>query len=517
VVYKIQMLQAAALDTNINLIPPPLIKPHHNTRGHPDTTTVTHAIFLVRGLTLPNMGWSLQKRGHRELMSRDMDQSVEKLTTKQQLVAYFQDGEKQPGNLGFGTEHEKFVYKRDNLQLLSFEEPGGYGDLFEQLSERYGWEPSYDRGKIVALVRGDGEAITLEPGGQLELSGAVKKTVFDTAQEFDRHIKELKELADDRLMFVGLGMNPFDDLDDVPWMPKARYEIMKNYLPTRGSLAHWMMKMTCTVQGNYDYTSEEDAADIIRTGLMISPVVSALFASSSVRFGKPSGKKTFRCHIWTDMDPDRSGFPEFMYRDDWGYDEYIEYLLDVPMFFIRRDNQYINMAGHSFRDYMKHGHEGHEATMGDFELHMSTAFPEVRMKKYIEVRGADAGGRDVMLGLPALWKGIFYHAGTRKAVAQLMHGMNRDEHMQFFEAIRTQGMSATSKLGTAQEIAMELLRLAGDGLDDLAQQADHKSERGFLGALETIATTGETQADKLLKDFEQEGLTRESLLKKWTL
>ena len=446
-------------------------------------------------------------------MSRDMDQSVEPLESTQQLVDYFKSGEKPRAQRGFGTEHEKFVFRRDDLGLLSFEEPGGYGDLFAQLADRYGWEPSYDRGKIVALTRDGGEALTLEPGGQFELSGGVKRTVFETAEEFDRHIAEIKALAGDRLYFLCWGMNPFDDLEDVPWMPKARYEIMRNYMPTRGKLAHWMMKMTCTVQGNYDYTSEADATDIIRSGLLVSPVVSALFANSPLKQGRDSGKKSYRCHIWTQTDPDRSGFPTFMYGKDWGYEEYVEYLLDVPMFFVRRDNQYVNMSGKSFRKFMKEGDGDMIATLGDFELHLSTAFPEVRMKKYIEVRGADAGNRAMTLALPAIWKGLFYDETARSEAASLLDGISPEEHAQLFEEIRTDALAARG--GEVLEMARKLVTLAGEGLDRLATEAGHDSERVFLAPLEEQVATGKTGADRMLEDFQEVGGDRRAMIEKW--
>lgn len=446
-------------------------------------------------------------------MSRDMDQSVEPLESTQQLVDYFKSGEKRREQRGFGTEHEKFVFRRDDLGLLSFEEQGGYADLFEELATQYGWEPSYDRGKVVALTRDGGEAITLEPGGQFELSGGVKRTVFETAEEFDRHIAEIKALAGDRLAFVCWGMNPFDSLDDVPWMPKARYEIMRNYLPTRGKLAHWMMKMTCTVQGNYDYMSEADATDILRTGLLISPLVSALFANSPIKQGVFSGKKSYRCHIWTQTDPDRSGFPPFMYGKDWGYEEYVHYLLDVPMFFIRRDNQYVDMSGKSFRSFMKDGDGDLRATMGDFELHLSTAFPEVRMKKYIEVRGADAGSREMTLALPALWKGLFYDARARSEAASLLDGITPMEHAQLFEAIRNEALAARG--GEVSKMATRLVELAGEGLDRLATEAGHDSERPFLDTLEEKLTTGKTAADRMLEDFQALEGDRRAMVEKW--
>lgn len=449
-------------------------------------------------------------------MSRDMDQSVDLLEDRAQLVAYFASGEKPRERRAFGTEHEKFVFRRNDLGLLSFEEEGGFADLFEALAQRFGWERSLDRGKVVALTR-DGAALTLEPGGQFELSGGIKQTVFETAAELDAHFHEIKAVAGERLAFVLWGMNPFDGLDDVPWMPKARYEIMRNYLPTRGDLAHWMMKMTCTVQGNYDYMSEEDAADMVRVGFRVSPLVSALFANSPLRVGASADMQTYRCHIWTRTDPDRSGFPDFMYGDDWGYERYADYILDVPMFFIRRDNRAVDMSGRSFRDFMERGHDGMRATMGDFELHLSTAFPEVRMKKYIEVRGADAGSRAMLLALPALWKGIFYDADARAAAGQLLSFDSPDQHRACFEVARREGLRAQTPCGSVQDLARELVSLSRGGLDRLAAEAGHASEAEFLAPLDAMLEGGETCADQMLRTFAEVGGDRARMIAQWEL
>ncbi len=435
-------------------------------------------------------------------MSRDQQQSLVPLVERAQLIEYFRSGEKNPEERSLGTEHEKFVFKRDDGALLSFEEEGGFGDLFAELAETFGWNPSYDRGKVVALER-DGAAITLEPGGQFELSGAILDTVFETRDEFDRHIREIKEVAGDRLAFVAWGMNPFDDLDDIPWMPKARYEIMRKYLPTRGDLAHWMMKMTCTVQGNFDYTSEQDAVDILSTALRISPVVSAMFCNSPLRRGEDTGMQCFRCHIWTRTDPDRTGFPDFMYGRDWGYERYLDYVLDVPMFFIRRDGEYIDMSGIPFRHFMQEGHGEYEPIMGDFELHLSTVFPEVRMKRYIEVRGADAGSREDMLALPALWKGLLYDESARKAAGQMMVSTDPDQHRKCFEVVHKEGLRAHTMCGSFKEMAQELVELSAQGLDDIAARRGHPSEAVFLDPLRTILAEERTPADRMLEAFDR--------------
>ena len=434
-------------------------------------------------------------------MSRDLDQSTLPLTHTQQLIEFFQSGEKPASERKVGTEHEKFVFKRETGELLTFEEEGGFGDLFARLAEERGFEPSFDREHVVALTR-DGAALTLEPGGQFELSGAILDTVFETRDEFDTHISEITSLAGDDLAFVSWGMNPFDALEDVPWMPKHRYEIMREYLPKRGKLAHWMMKMTCTVQANFDYTSEEDAADILRTSLRVSPVVSAMFCNSPLKQRQDTGMQSYRCHIWTQTDPARTGFPDFMYGEDWGYARYIEYVLDIPMFFIRREDGYLPMHGMTFRDFMAHGKQGYEATMGDFELHLSTIFPEVRMKRYIEVRGADAGSREVMLALPALWKGLLYDAEARRGASKMMVSSDPDQHRECFRTVHTEGLRASTMCGSFAQMAEELLDLSHAGLDRIAQAHGHPSEAVFLEPLRDIVEQRRTPADTLLAAFD---------------
>lgn len=446
-------------------------------------------------------------------MSRDQDQSVEPLKDIEQLISHFRSGEKpSDARLRFGTEHEKFVFKKDDLSMLSYEEPGGYGELFEQLVTRFGWEPARDEtGNIAALTK-EGAAITLEPGGQLELSGAILNTTFETASEFDAHIAELKTLVDDRLYLTSFGMNPFYAPEQIPWMPKPRYQIMRDYLPTRADLGTSMMKTTCTVQGNYDYTSESDATDIIRTGLRISPIISAMAANSPILRGEPVDMQSYRCHIWTRTDPDRTGFPSFMYRDDWGYEDYANYVLDVPMFFIRRDNRYVSMAGVPFRQFMTQGHNGHVATLGDFELHLSTIFPELRMKTYIEVRGADSGSREMILALPTLWKGIFYSANARKRAGAMLSGATLEDHRQCFETSYRQGIHGQTPFGSMLELGRELLQISTDGLDEIAARDGHPSEAVFLAPYRAILESQESAADHMLKTYEANGRDRRALI-----
>ncbi|QDG53751.1 glutamate--cysteine ligase [Persicimonas caeni] len=449
-------------------------------------------------------------------MSRDMDENLAPIESREQLVEYFRGGEKPCAQWGVGTEHEKFLYRRSDYEMVSYEEPGGIGEMLATLADEHGWAPSLDRGNIVALEKDSG-AITLEPGGQLELSGAVRKTIFETADELDAHLDLIRGLVGDRLAMVCWGLNPFFEPPDIPWMPKSRYAVMRDYLPTRGDLAHWMMKLTCTVQANFDYESEEDAAEMMRTALLISPIVSAIFANSPIKAGEESGQQTYRGYLWTRTDPDRTGWPEFMYRDDWGYADYLDYILDVPMFFIRREGKYIDKSGDSFREFIEQGHDGYDATMGDFELHLSTAFPEIRLKRFIEVRGADAGPRDHMLAVSALWKGILYDHASRAKARDIIGEVTPERHARLFMDAYKDGLDAEAPRGRLQELAQELVKVAGDGLDAIAEECGHDSERGFLAPAEEIAETGVTLADKLLADWREFDGDRKKLVEEWAL
>ncbi|MFW5966217.1 MAG: glutamate--cysteine ligase [Persicimonas sp.] len=447
-------------------------------------------------------------------MAREIDENAVPIDSYDQLVAYFQAGEKEPSNRAIGTEHEKFLFRRSDHRMVSYEESGGIGDVLEGLVRECGFEPVYDGDNVVALDRDD-TAISLEPGGQFELAGGIRRTIFETADELDDHLEMMRRVLGDRFAMVCWGLNPFFEPEDVPWMPKSRYVIMREYLPTRGDLAHWMMKLTCTVQANFDYTGEDDAADLMRTTLLISPIVSAIFANSPIKAGRDTGMQTYRGYLWTRTDPDRCGWPEFMYGDDWGYRDYLEYVLDVPMFFIKRDGRLIDKAGDSFREFIEEGHGDFEANMGDFELHLSTLFPEVRLKRFVEVRGADAGPRDHLLAVPALWKGLLYHQPSRDAARGLLDHLSPERHRQLFMDAYRDGLEATVDSTTVAELAAELLRLAEEGLDALAEVEGHPSEREFLAPVRRVVESRTTLADRLREDWQRFEGDAEEIVGAW--
>lgn len=441
-------------------------------------------------------------------MSRDHSHNATKLEDRAQMLDYFRSGFKDPKNRGIGTEHEKFAFRKSDGLLIDFD---AIEKLFERLIGRFDWEPAYDRGRIVALVRGD-EAITLEPGGQIELAGGIKSTIFETRRELQRHFDELAHVAPD-LRFTCWGMNPFDTIDAIDFVPKSRYDIMKKYLPTRGDRAHWMMKLTCTIQANFDFVSEEDATSLIRGAYLASPFISALFANSPLHDGNPTGRQGYRAHIWTRVDPDRSGVPEFMLNGNWTFEDYLDYALDVPMFFIRRNEAYVDMSGHSFRDFWHSGYDDFSATMGDFELHLSTIFPEVRMKKYVEVRCADGGPESHMLALPALWKGLIYNEDAREETCDLLCHYEASELTEMFERASRDGIRATTVDDRPfLDVLNELLAIARRALDAIAVEGGHPSESVFLAPLEIIVDTQTSASDRLLADWEAVDHDRKTLI-----
>src|SRR3954471_24227442 len=325
-------------------------------------------------------------------------------------LSLFEGGEKPRDDWRIGTEHEKFVYRTADHRAPRYEEPGGIRDLLNGLTE-FGWKPVIENGNVIALAGADG-TISLEPPGQFELSGAALQNLHQTCSEAARHLGQCKMIGDRLgLGFLGTGMWPDKRREDLPVMPKGRYKIMLNYMPKVGSLGLDMMLRTCTIQTNLDYSSEADMVKKFRVGLALQPVATALFANSPFTEGKPNGYKSFRSHIWEDTDPDRTGMLPFVFEDGFGYERYCDYALNVPMYFVYRDGQYIDVAGERFQDFIDGKLPqlpGEMPTITDWNDHLSTAFPEVRLKSFLEMRGADGGRWGRICALPALWVGLLY-------------------------------------------------------------------------------------------------------------
>ena len=428
------------------------------------------------------------------------------VTERRQLVEYLERGCKPRDAWRIGTEHEKFVYDLKDHRPLAYDGTPGIKILLEGL-RRFGWEPVYEGPNIIALRMADGCSITLEPGGQFELSGAPLQTIHQTCTEVNEHLREVKEVCGEMgAGMIGLGFHPKAGRDDISWMPKGRYKVMRRYMPTRGSLGLDMMTRTCTVQVNLDFSSEADMVKKFRVALALQPVATALFANSPFTGGKPNGYLSYRSHIWTDTDPDRSGMLPFVFEDNFGFERWVDYILDVPMYFIHRGDDYIDVAGKSFRDFMTGrlaGFEGQAPTMDDWGDHMTTAFPEVRLKQYLETRGADGGPWRRLCALPALWVGLLYDDAALDAAWALC----RDWSMEEREALRAEAPRTALKTpfrgGTLQDLAKDVLAIANDGLKARAVP-DHfgEDEAHFLSALHEIAESGVTPAEELLDAYE---------------
>ena len=431
-----------------------------------------------------------------------------RIESRAQLVAPMQGGEKPPAAWRIGTEHEKLVFKTDDHRAPSYAEDGGIRDILLQLQE-FGWEPVEESGQVIAMSGDDG-AVSLEPAGQLELSGAALEDLHQTCAETGRHLQQVKAVGEKcGVGFLGLGMWPDKTREELPVLPKGRYDIMLRHMPRVGSLGLDMMLRTCTIQVNLDYSSEADMVHKFRTSLALQPLATALFANSPFTEGKPNGMLSYRSHIWSDTDPHRTGMLPFVFEDGFGYERYVDYMLDVPMYFVFRDGKYIDAAGQSFRDFLKGelpALPGELPTESDWIDHLSTAFPEVRLKSFLEMRGADGGPWNRICALPALWVGLLYDQGALDAAWDLVKGWSMDEREALRNAVPKQALDARLPGGgTLRDLAREALRIARSGLSARARlNAGGDNETGFLEPLEEIVESGKVPAQRLLDKFQGE-------------
>jgi glutamate--cysteine ligase len=437
-------------------------------------------------------------------MSAPAQPSGEPVTSKAQLVDYIAAGCKPVDAWRIGTEHEKFAFQCDDLRPLPFEGPRGIRAVLEGL-ERFGWQPVEEAGHVIALIK-DGASVTLEPGGQLELSGAPVKTVHLTCREVNDHLAQVKEIgAKLNVAFMGLGFNPKWRRDDIPWMPKGRYAIMRRYMPLKGQLGLDMMLRTCTVQVNLDFESEADMVRKFRVALALQPVATALWANSPFVEGKPSGLLSHRSHIWTDTDADRTGILPFVFEEGMSFERYVDYALDVPMYFVYRDGAYIDVAGSSFKDFMAGKLDalpGQLPTVGDWVDHLTTMFPEVRLKRFLEMRGADGGPWRRLCALPAFWVGLLYDRTALDAAWDLIKDWTIEEHSALRDAVPTRGLATKFRNMSVRDLAIQALGIAEDGLKRRAcLDAYGRDESIFLQTLNTIAQSGVTPAEDMLADF----------------
>jgi glutamate--cysteine ligase len=428
------------------------------------------------------------------------------ITDRRQLIEYLEGGCKPKPDWRVGTEHEKFGYTHDDLRPLPYEGERGIRALLEGLARQFGWKMVEENRRPIALQRG-GASVTLEPGGQVELSGAPVKTLHETCCEVHEHLDQVRAVAAPLgIGMLGLGFQPKWRREEIPWMPKGRYQIMRRYMPTRGSLGLDMMLRTCTIQTNLDFSSEADMVQKFRVGLAWQPVATALFANSPFTDGRPNGFLSYRSHVWTDTDPDRCGILPFVFEDGMGFERYVEHVLDVPMYFVYRDGRYIDAAGQSFREFLDGrlpALPGELPTLSDWSDHLTTLFPEVRLKRFLEMRGADGGPWRSLCALPALWVGMLYHQATLDAAWDRVKDWTMEEHQYLRAQVPKRGLRTAFRGGTVQDLAKEMLALADAGLKGRAEEDWFgQDERQFLTALRGIAESGRTPADEKLELFD---------------
>jgi glutamate--cysteine ligase len=417
------------------------------------------------------------------------------------LVRWFEAGSKPAADWRIGAEHEKFVFHLKDHSPVAYE-PAGIKALLEGLT-RFGWAPVMEGETIIGLQRGIAN-VSLEPGGQFELSGAPLESIHDICEETGRHLQEVKIVADELgLGFMGLGFTPTWRRDQIPVMPKGRYKIMREYMPKVGGLGLDMMFRTCTVQANLDFASEADMAKKFRTSLALQPVATALFANSPFIEGKPSGFVSARANVWTDTDADRTGMLDFVFRDGFNFETYARYALDVPMYFVKRGHRYIDASGHSFRDFMDGKLAvlpGEKPNIKDWADHVTTIFPEVRLKQYLEMRGADAGPWSRLCALPALWAGILYDDAALAAAWDLCKDWDIADHERLRADVCRIGLKAEIAGRSMQDVAKDALAIARQGLKARNRlSAGLVDETGYLTELDEIAESGITPAERLLE------------------
>jgi len=432
----------------------------------------------------------------------------EPITDRRQLAAYLESGCKPKDQWRIGTEHEKFGFCKTSLRPLDYEGPAGIRALLEGLAAGFDWQLATENDKPIALL-GERCNITLEPGGQFELSGAPLATIHQTCAEVHGHLAQVREIADPLgIGMLGLGFQPKWKREEIPWMPKARYAIMGAHMPKVGRLGLDMMLRTCTVQVNLDFDSEADMVKKLRVSLALQPVATALFANSPFTDGKPNGYLSYRSHIWTDTDPQRCGILPFVFDSGMGFERYVEHVLDVPMYFVYRNGRYVDCSGQSFRDFLDGrlpALPGELPTLADWSDHLTTLFPEARLKKFIEMRGADGGPWRNLCALPALWVGLLYDPTALDAAWDLAKHWTLQDHQQLRAEVPRRALATPFRNGTMRELAGQVLDIAETGLKARGKiDWDGSDERKYLVGLRKIVDSGETSAERLLSLYANE-------------
>ena len=441
--------------------------------------------------------------------TKDIDETAPRISGKAELVSWFEAGSKPKADWRIGTEHEKFGFTWNDLKPLPYDGKASIKGMLEGLRDAYAWDPIVENGYLIGLKK-DGASVSLEPGGQLELSGAPLEHIHETCNEVGQHLQEVQKVADPLgIGFIGLGASPIWSMEDTPIMPKGRYKIMRAYMEKVGRLGRQMMFRTCTVQSNLDFGSEADMVKKFRTSLALQPIGTASFANSPFIEGRTNGFLSYRSQIWTDTDPDRTGMLPFVFEDGFGFERYVDYALDVPMYFVRRGGTYMDASGLSFRDFMDGNLPilpGELPAIDDFEDHLSTIFPEVRLKRFLEMRGSDSGPWSLLCAFSAFWTGLLYDDGALDAAWDLVKDWSDGEREALRQSVRTLGLKAPIPGGrTLQDLAKDVLNISRAGLRARAMlSVSGDDETGFLQDLDRIAASGETPADVLLAKYHGE-------------
>jgi glutamate--cysteine ligase len=437
--------------------------------------------------------------------TQDIDESAARIGSMAELAAHLEAGSKLVEDWRIGTEHEKFGFALADHTPLPYDGPCSIRAMLEGIGSKFNWQPVLEGGRIIGLKK-NGASVSLEPGGQFELSGAPLCSIHETCVEVSDHLREVKVVADSiGAGFLGLGFAPTWRLADVPMMPKARYHIMREYMTKVGRLGREMMFRTCTVQVNLDFGSEADMVKKLRVSLALQPIATALFANSPFAEGRPNGYRSYRSHIWTDTDPDRSGMMPVAFEDGFGFERFVDYALDVPMYFVRRKGQYLNYAGASFRDFLNGtlpGLEGERPTLADWDDHLSTIFPEVRLKQFLEMRGSDAGPWRLLCAHPAFWVGVLYDTNALDEAWQLVRHWTAADREALRRSVPAMGLNAPIAGRALIDVAQDALDIARRGLKRRAFLNDSgDDESGFLGPLADIVSNRQTCADGLLAAY----------------
>ncbi|XAT62427.1 glutamate--cysteine ligase [Rhodobacteraceae bacterium Araon29] len=428
----------------------------------------------------------------------------------EQMVEYLASGCKPKSDWRIGTEHEKFGYCKDTLKPIPYSGKRSILTVLEGLRDEYGWAPILEAGNLIGLSK-NGANVSLEPGGQLELSGAPLETIHETCDEVNTHLREVRLVADRvGVGFIGLGAAPTWNHEDMPVMPKGRYKLMTDYMDKVGSMGKSMMYRTCTVQVNLDFGSEADMVQKMRVALALQPVATALFANSPFFEGKPNGHQSWRSRIWRDLDADRTGMLPFVFEDGFGFEAWVDYALDVPMYFVYRDGKYLNALGQSFRDFLKGqlpALPGQIPTLGDWADHLTTIFPEARVKQFIEMRGADGGPWRRLCALPAFWVGLCYDQTTLDAAWDLVKDWDAETRENLRVAASQNGLNASVDGIELLALSKEVVALAHQGLESRARKGANgllANETHFLNALHDTLASGKSPADELIELYNTE-------------